>query len=680
MPALQNAEYLQAFIEETSDNLQLLNDLCLRLESEGSSDELFAAMFRAAHTLKGMSASMGFQKMATLTHRLEDVLGVFRENPGRLTTDSPDILLSGIDQLSLQLERIIDSGIDETGSDDAIIHSLQELYQRLTNAAVSPHPEVAATVDTTEGHFTDIALHIASQAAEAGLLAGVLTVNIAPDCQMKSVRALVVMRELEQWSDILECSPSAEHLQDGRYSENIAFLAVLREISAEEAMRNLSNISEVVNVTFVPLIEYLSTHRTDPTTTSAAAHSPTPSLTADQVDSQKESAKQPAAPMKVERTLRVPIERIDHLLDRLSEMVIARSQLASATEAGQTAVIREMVDRLGRISGDIQSGLMSLRMVSVDTLFQRFPRLVRDLSKSLQKEIHFLMEGGETELDRTVVDEMGEALVHIIRNAADHGIESADIRRQAGKPEAGTLKISAFSSGQNVYIEVADDGGGIDSEAVLNKAIARGLVDEKSALMLKPEQIYDFLFASGFSTAEKITDISGRGVGLDAVRNKVQSLGGKISILSEKGKGTTFRIQLPLTLAVLPALLFMVSNESFAVPLGSVEEVLQVYETDLEAIGGERFLRHRDGLIPLLDAGDAFYEQSSAIQFPWSAILCKEGNRRLAILVDDIVGEQEIVNKPLGKYLQSVRGFSGATILGDGTVGLILDLDAWLSA
>lgn len=317
---------------------------------------------------------------------------------------------------------------------------------------------------------------------------------------------------------------------------------------------------------------------------------------------------------------------------------------------------------------------MNMRMMPVEALFQRFPRMMRDLQKSLDREFDFEMTGLETEMDRTIMDEMGEALVHLLRNAADHGLESPDVRERNGKPRRGKITLSAYATGGHIYLEVRDDGGGIEREKVLQSAVKKGVIAPEQAKGMSDEQVFELLFASGFSTAQTVSDISGRGVGLDAVRGKVNSLGGTIRIESKVGEGTAFIIELPLTLTILPAMLVRVGEELFAVPTANIEEVARVDASDLEWVHEHPVVRFRDKVVPVLDLGDKFFGRTCGEQHPWNTVICKDGKDYVALTVTEIVDELEVVNKPLGRYLANVKMFSGATILGDGQVALILDV------
>jgi len=676
---VDNAQYMQAFLDESVENTQVLNRLCLQLEQGDNDDEVFAAMFRAAHTLKGMSATMGFSRMASLTHKLEDVMGFLRETPLLLTENILDQLFSCLDALDNMLDSLRNQGdegrVDEVGlirglsewmnasagADHAKSQTLAEnksgsSAERLNE---STHPLLEFEMDSTLRHV----LHSCQQ---AGIETGILQVHVDPACVMKGVRAIVVMRAIEEHADCLQCYPDAPLMQEGQYADTIKFAVGLRYANADVVMQAVSNISEILDVTFTSIQDFHDIPSED------AIVQPAPSAMPETFESK---AKEPAKKSDVmERTIRVPVDRLDNLMNLLSELVLDKTRLSTLAEQSSVGALRDVSEHISRVSNDLQTAVMALRMMPVESLFQRFPRMVRDLAKSLDKTIRLEMSGLSTEFDRTLIDEMGEVLVHLIRNAADHGLESTEERIRSGKPKEGTIYLSAYASGQNVFIEVADDGGGIHRASILNKAIQNGLVNESAAASLSDEQVYQLLFASGFSTAQTVSDISGRGVGLDAVLRKVESLGGTIQIDSTIQKGSTFRINLPLTLTILQALIVKVGGDLLAIPLSAVEEVVFASETDLQQVHGHQVLNFRDKLVPIFDAGRSLYEQPAMVGDAWHMVVCKEGSRQVALCVDSFLGQQEIVNKPLGRYLKDVSWFSGATILGDGNIALILDV------
>lgn len=700
---MENLQYLQAFLDESEENLQILNELCLRVEQGAAADGDFAAMFRAAHTLKGMSATMGFQTMATVTHRMEDLLGVLRDHPERVSGACVDALFASLDVLAALLARIRDAG-DEAGvAAEETVGRLTRLYAELTGTAaaevaVTAYPSPALQGPVPYPMVSDSAARVLEACQASGMATGWVTVSLDAGCVMPGARALLVMRELEQVGTCVQCEPDAERMQAGDIPGTIAFLMAF-EGEPEPVLEAIAQMPEVASVDYhpwIPAAPETSSSAAGPVVapsassgrTPASAVAPGPGVTGTpaaveggapgpEAAAAKPDAGRPrAGATRADRTIRVPVERLDTLMNLLSELVIDRNRLGAIAAAADRADLRELSDHVARIAGELQAAVMSLRMVPIEYLFQRFPRMVRDLAKTLGKEIRLEMSGLETEFDRTIIDEMGEVLVHLIRNSADHGLETPEERLAAGKPEAGVIQLRAYASGQHVFIEVADDGRGIDVDRVRRRAIERGLADPAQAAHLSDEQVYEFLFASGFSTAESVSDISGRGVGLDAVRQKVESLGGRVEIESVPRHGTTFRIRLPLTLAMLEALLVEVAGHIFAIPLTAVEEVVAASSQNVRTVHGSRVLDDRGKLVPLVDVGTWLLGTEGGGRW---LVVCREGSRRTAFAVDRLLGQREIVHKSLGEYLAQVPWFAGAAILGDGGIALIADVHAWMN-
>ncbi|GMA61546.1 chemotaxis protein CheA [Alicyclobacillus fastidiosus] len=654
---MDTAQYLDAFLAETEENLNILNELCLVLESQGADDDTFAAMFRAAHTLKGMSATMGFQKMADLTHHMEDALGFFRQNPQRFDNSVIDVLFQAIDGLTAHVEAVR-AGLGE----DAINHGdiLAALAQALSNDTPSQNPA------TSVGQFAEDALSMLQSLEQQGHEVAVVAVTLESECVMKGVRMVMVMRAMEQFADCVATAPDVSVLEEGAFEGAAQFAVVIHSGSRDQLRTAAAEIAEVERVDILLLGELAQTSRVAEKPPLREADAPVPSAEVSQ-------AKQ-AAPKVREQTLRVPVGRIDEFMNVLSELVIAKTRLELLARSYDDQSLHDVSEQIARLSDSLQDGVMSMRMMPVESLFQRFPRMMRDLQKSLDREFDFEMTGLETEMDRTVMDEMGEALVHLLRNAADHGLESPDERVRRGKPRRGTIRLAAYASGGHVYLEVGDDGRGIDREKVLASAVKKGIVDPAKASTLSDAQVYDLLFASGFSTAAAVSDISGRGVGLDAVRGKVESLGGTIRIESVKGEGSTFLIELPLTLTILQAMLVKVGDELFALPTSNIEEVARLTAADIQFVHERPVLNFREKVVPIVDLGEYFFSSKTSGEETRQTVICREGKRYLALTVDDVIDELEVVNKPLGKYLESAKMFSGATILGDGHVALIVDL------
>ncbi|MFB5191450.1 chemotaxis protein CheA [Alicyclobacillus fastidiosus] len=658
---MDTAQYLDAFLAETEENLNILNELCLVLESQGADDETFAAMFRAAHTLKGMSATMGFQKMADLTHHMEDALGFFRQNPQRFDDLVTDVLFQAIDGLTAHVEAIR-AGVGEDSMNHGDI--LAALARAQSNEST---PQSAAA---SVGQFQDDALSMLQSLEQQGTDVVVVAVTLEPDCVMKGVRMVMVMRALEEFADCVATAPDVPVLEEGAFEGAAQFAVVLHSESVDQLRTAVAEIAEVERVDILQLKELAQASSRGP----GVASKSQVQATAQEALSTEAPQGNKAAPKVREQTLRVPVGRIDEFMNVLSELVIAKTRLELLARSYDDQNLRDVSEQIARLSDSLQDGVMSMRMMPVESLFQRFPRMMRDLQKSLDREFDFEMTGLETEMDRTVMDEMGEALVHLLRNAADHGLESPGEREQAGKPRRGTIRLSAYASGGHVYLEVGDNGRGIDRDKVLASAVKKGIVDPAKASALSDAQVYDLLFASGFSTAATVSDISGRGVGLDAVRGKVESLGGTIRIESVKGEGSTFLIELPLTLTILQAMLVKVGDELFALPTSNIEEVARLTTADIQFVHERPVLNFREKVVPIVDLGEYFFDSKTSGEDERQTVICRDGRRYLALTVDDVIDELEVVNKPLGKYLESAKMFSGATILGDGHVALIVDL------
>ncbi|GGJ11099.1 chemotaxis protein CheA [Alicyclobacillus cellulosilyticus] len=700
--------YLQAFLDESEENIQLLNEGCMALESGQRDDGLFSAMFRAAHTLKGMSATMGYQAMSQLTHRLEDVLSALRAAPDRTTQAHIDALFRAVDALGQLLGQIRATG-EEGGADCAdVVKELGSLLQPGDADAQTPSaPGTGMAGAASDRLWADWLADSAIRAAvdhflRSGSSIGLLRVTVDPESPMKGARAVLVARQIDPVADVIACSPDAEAMQSGAFASDLYFLLALHG-DEHDLVRAAANVTEVTDVRFEPLTAQRlaeaagqdgaaeTAATTDTATAAAASGAPVPGMRGGAGDAQgagngtgspagtPDAGRAPGRGAIADTTIRVSVQKLDALMNVLSELTVDKTRLATvAAELGHASLL-QVTESISRLLGQLQQTAMSLRLVPVQVLFQRFPRMVRDLARTLGKEIQLEMAGTETELDRTIVDEMGEVLVHLLRNAADHGLEAPDDRVAAGKPAAGTIRLAAYQSGQHVVIEVTDDGRGIQVERIRQRAVERGLVSAEAASRLREEQVFAFMFASGFSTAETVSDISGRGVGLDAVKAKVEALGGRIGITSRAGHGTTFRIELPLTVAIIDGLLVQVHDDVYAIPLSNVAEVIRARPDDLDDIHGSPVLRLRGQVVPIIDAGLRWYDRPLLGAEAPRFVICRGGQRTVAVAVSRYLGHQQIVNKPLGAYLRRVRQFSGATILGDGRVALIVDVGPWLS-
>ena len=657
-----NREYLDAFLAESAENVEKLEDGCLELERQGPEANLVAELFRAAHTLKGMSATMGFSRLAELTHRVEDVFGLWRDHPESFQSEQVDILLQAIDRMRVHLEAISTSGSEPDLKDDDVMASLQTAFQ----ARGPLHSSQKTDLEEDGARY-------ATEAERQAKVAYRLHIQLSPDCMMPAVRLAMVYQTLKDAADIAAAAPTEDAVWAGDVQTTEAYVVIyLERDEIERIQEKVLDITDVARCDAERLVASSgSSSRQDSRGNLVSQETQSQSMSTTPAESAARPGNNDSRP---DRSIRVSVRRMDALVNTMSEMVIAKTRLDTLAAASNDPALREAVERLDRLTKDLQDEVMQLRMAPVESVFHRYPRMMRDLERKLNREFDFVMTGLETEMDRIVLEEMGEAIVHLLRNAVDHGLESPEVREQRGKPRRGTVRLSAYASGGHIYIEVADDGAGIDRARVLQSAIAKGVITPEEGASMSDEAVYELLFRSGFSTAKEVSDISGRGVGLDAVRDKVESLGGKIRIDTELGRGTTFVIELPLTLAILPALLVSVRGQTFAIPTANVDEVVRLREADVRYVQNEPVYPSGDRIVPIVDVAEWLGLGVRQWMFPQTAVVCRNGKQKFVMVVDKVLDELEIVNKPLGRYLEGVRGFSGATILGDGKVSLILDV------
>jgi two-component system chemotaxis sensor kinase CheA len=675
-------QYLSMFIDESKEHLQALNDNLLALESSPEDISIVHNIFRSAHTLKGMSATMGFEDIASLTHEMENVLDLVRNNKLKMDAFIFDCIFKSLDALESMVENIIQGG---TGKGDVteIVIALKsivtgEYLKANTKAATdsgngAKEPTAAAAVVLDEFQYS-----IITQSIEAGMQVFYIEVTVRHDCVLKAARAYMVFNVLEQNGEVIKSDPSVEDIEQERFDTQFSVFFV-SNIDRESLEKQVSNVSEidkavVTALTQEKLEELLQPSVTEQPEVAAAAQ------VIDVVEGPAVGASKMAVAANVpvaNRTIRVDIERLDALMNLFSELLIDRSRLEQLASEIRKNELTETVEHMSRVSSDLQNIVLKLRMVPIDTVFNRFPRMIRDVAKALDKKVDLVITGADTELDRTVVDEIGDPLVHLLRNAVDHGVEPTADRIAAGKPETGSIFLRAFHSGNHVFIEIEEDGRGINKEGVLNAAIQKGVVTREQAARLSDEEVYLLLFASGFSTADKISDISGRGVGLDVVKTKIESLGGRVQVDSKLGKGTKFSVQLPLTLSIISAMLIRVGDEKYAIPLSSIVETSAIASDQIHTIHGNLMVNFRKNVIPLVPLAKVFdvpkKQNSKETENEFQIVVIRKGEKLAALIVDEFIGQQEIVLKTLGKYFTHLFAISGATILGDGQVALIID-------
>lgn len=664
------------FIEESKEHLQVLNENLLQLEQQPKDINIVHNIFRSAHTLKGMSATMGFEDIAALTHQMENILDLVRNLKLDMNPFISECLFKSTDALEAMVEDIVQGG---TGKADvtSIVLSLKSIvsgdYQKGVVAAVEVIQASAIIVDEYQYSVMD-------QAISTGHEVFFVEVAVRDDCVLKAARAYMVFQIFEQNGEVVKSTPSVVEIEQEKF-EKVFSIYFISKIPQAVLEKSISMVSEIESVQIVPmdkktLSQVARGSRQTPvlshSQTASASVSPTMEVANAVVSSGPTATVN--API-ANRTIRVDIERLDALMNLFSELLIDRVRLEQLASEIRRNDLIETVEHVSRVSSDLQDIVLKLRMVPVDTVFNRFPRMIRDIAKSLDKKVDLIIIGADTELDRTVIDEIGDPLVHLLRNAVDHGIEPIKDRIVAGKRETGNIYLRAFHSGNHVFIEIEEDGRGISRERVLKTALKNGVVSQEQTGKMSDDEVFQLLFASGFSTAEKISDISGRGVGLDVVKTKIESLGGNVTIESKLGLGTKFSVQLPLTLSIISAMLIRVGAEKYAIPLSSIVETAVIDKHKFRQIHGNHFIDFRQAVIPVISLNKVF-DVPNANDFEINEVeivVIKKGDKIAALIVNEFIGQQEIVLKTLGKYLSNVDSISGATILGDGQVALIID-------
>lgn len=689
---MDTSQYLSMFLEESMDNLQTLNESLLQLEQEPEDIDKLNEIFRVAHTIKGMAATMGFNEMAELTHKMEDVLSQFREGKLKVTQQVVTVLFKCLDTLE-QMVNNISEGIEESIPIEEIIEHLESIVdgkseeevreKHLEKSTPSSDNEKESSEDDNDMfiEMNEYDINVIKQAMDKGYHAQQIKIILDENTLLKSARAFLIFKGLEEFGEIIKCIPSADDLENENFDFEIEMLYLTHK-SREEIYDILINISEVAEVTVDNVkvdVNYKKTDSNEEKMKKGKDESP-----AKESETQKASVKnnfvkpkevekntEEKKHKKVHQSVRVDLERLDKFMNMVSELVIHRTRLEQISTNYKSTELNETLEQVARTTSDLQDLVMKIRMLPLETVFNRFPRMVRDLSVELDKEIDFIIKGADTELDRTVIDEIGEPLIHLIRNAADHGIESREERVASGKNPTGTIRLIAYQEGTKAIIKVEDDGAGIDVEKVRAKAQKIGINTEG----MSESDIKNLIFAQGFSTNEVVTDISGRGVGMDVVKTKISSLGGTVDVISERGKGSSFIIRLPLTLQIIQALLVKVGSETMAISLGYIDRVIDYDENKVMRTDNKEVIIYNENVIPLIRV----YEKLGLPKTNSSKnyiVIVKVGEKTVGLLVDGLLGQQETVIKPLGKTLKSLKEYIGATIYGDGLVTLILDVAA----
>lgn len=680
------SQYKELFITEAQEHLDYLNKFMLELESDPGNLEVVTEIFRSAHTLKGMSATMGYEQLTELAHEMENLLEQLRVGDTSVDSHVIDILLACADTIGAMVD-----GIAEDRKEPIDYGALLSEIRGIVEVSGGPARPTAAAVgegevaQVEEAPAEEISVEAAPEAEAEGTLheksRGVLEIDekdmlryskipgmrilrilvtLDAECLLKSVRVFMVFKKMAQLGEVISSLPSVESLEDEKFEDSfqVGFATYEGDDKVESA---LMSIAEIESVGIETVLEPEKSKAEDGHVANEAAEE-TPVMVARKTQS-----------------VRVNITRLDILMNLVGELVINRTRLDEVASGSEIPELREALDQTARLTAELQEEIMKTRMVPVENVFNRFPRMVRDLARSQDKDIDFVVEGKEIELDRTILDEISDPLMHMLRNAVDHGISDRGDRKKKGKPERGIIKLSAYHDRNFVAIGVEDDGEGIDSEKAFDLAASEGLISEEERRQLTADSLLDVIATPGFSTSEEVSGVSGRGVGMDFVKAKAESLGGFVVLDTVVGRGTKVTLKLPLTLAIVQALMVEVADETYAIPLGTVRETQVINPTDIKTVQNHEAVFLREETIPLVRL-DALLGTERVLDGnePFPVVITEVGTRLVGVGVHELLGQQEIVIRSLDKFLKGVEGFAGATILGTGRVALILDIPSLL--
>lgn len=688
------SQYLEIFLDETKEHLQSLNTEILNLEQDPENTDTINEIFRAAHSLKGMAGTMGYKRMQNLTHDMENVFSEVRNGTIKVKGNMIDILFQCLDALEEYLNNIQETGDEGTNENEPLIKLLNDVLDSKEGGEPQTEKKTQPKAEASDGDgakwknikFDDTQKRVLSEAVDQGKKVYGITVKVQESCILKAARAFLVFKALEELGEVLISNPSVQDIEDERFELDFSLIFV-SDSSLEKILDSIKSVSEIEDAQGALVedeqIGSIAAIETDKSTAPAVVAEEGENAPAAEKANQPAPApkaaekKAPVSKPVVNRTVRVDIEKLDVLMNLVSELIIAKNSLVSASVGERNNSVNEHIEYLESVTTNLHESVMKVRMVPIESVVNKFPRMIRDLSKKLDKKMELYMSGEETELDRTVVDEIGDPLMHLLRNAADHGLESGAVRKSKGKPEVGSIFLDAYQDGNNVVIEVRDDGAGINTAAVKEKAIMKGVITPEQGENMSEQEIINLLFSAGFSTSEVVSDVSGRGVGLDVVKSKIESLSGEVEVKSKIDIGSTWTIRLPLTLAIIQALMVDVGGEKYAISLGSIQTIEDIIPSDIKTVQNKEVIHLRGIVIPLIRLSEVLDIASKKNpEDNMTVVIVKKGDRLSGIVVDELMGQQEIVIKSLGKYITKCRVISGATILGDGEVALILDTNA----
>ena len=664
-------QYKELFVAESEEHLQIINNAVLTLEKEPANISILNEIFRSAHTLKGMSATMGFEALTKITHKMEDVLDIFRTHKLPVTSEVIDNLFSCLDILQMLLEEI-KTGKNLNLDVDTVIVQLESVIPSIS--AVNPEinndqKNELFISDLERENLTDVL-----KSKDIKLYA--IDVRLSLDCQLRSVRAFMVFNKLNSIGEVIKSVPQSDVLESNNFGLSFSVLFMTKE----NAKKISDLISMILEIEKVDIVQVKDLGKIKKQTEYQEKAEPEIKPEDPSNDNDKSQARELVRQLgfKKIQSIRVSTQRLDKLMNFVGELVISKIRLIQIAQTHQLQSLNEILTNIDRLTADLQDEVMQARLIPMAQVFDRFPRMVRDLARSEQKKINLDVSGGEIELDRTVLDEIADPLVHLLRNSVDHGIELPNVRKENNKPSVGTIKLTARRERTFVLIEVSDDGKGIDPDELRNAALKKGFMTEDELIKISDKEMLNVITMPGFSSASEITDTSGRGVGMDVVKMKIESLGGSLVFDSEIGKGSIFKLKLPLTVAIIRAMLVQINDEIYAAPIASIVETVKIKKHKIKHIEKFEVITLRDEVLPIIrlervlgipKKTDA-QEKNDEI----SIVVVDSAGKKAGLVVDQVVGQQEVVIKTVGAMLKGIRGFAGATILGDGSVALILDV------
>lgn len=689
------SQYLEIFIDETQEHIQTLNDQLMIMEQEPENPDAINEIFRAAHSLKGMAGTMGYKRMQHLTHMMENVLSEIRNGKIGVSAMLADVLFQCLDAIEGYLANIQESADEGTEDNEAIIRQLNSILEadgQAEQGETEPEKEEVVKKEPEKIVFAEFEGNAIREAFEKGMQVYDIQVFVEESCILKAARAFLVFKAIEENGEVMKSIPSVQDIEDEKFDFDFRVIVISKQ-PIEKVLAAIKNVSEVKDAAGEPITSYEEEKpKAQQNVQQVKEEAPKTEMAKTETQPQKKEEKKPASaggaaktggskPV-VNRSVRVDIEKLDVLMNLVSELIIAKNGLVSVSNTENGVIsqgFNEQIEYLERVTTNLHESVMKVRMMPIETVTQKFPRMIRDLNKKLDKRMELTITGEDTELDRTVIDEIGDPLMHLLRNSADHGLEANSVRVQRGKPEVGQIRLDAYQDGNNVVIEVKDDGNGIDVEKVKNKALSSGKITQEQADVMNDKEIIDLLFQPSFSTAEVVSDVSGRGVGLDVVKTKIEALGGDIEVKTKLGEGSNFIIRLPLTLAIIQALMVELGDEKYAISLGSIETIEDVMAEEIRYVQSKEVIHLRGMVIPIIRL-DSVLDIVPSEEEPesYTVVIVKKGDKLAGLVVDRLIGQQEIVIKSLGKYINNNNIIGGATILGDGEVALILDANTLL--